>query len=371
MRRRMIGMRRKSVKIICELTLSIILAATLVACGGASSGNSTTAGASAAATETAKPAAEKTAAEKPEKTLKMKLGLSFADSHLITDELRVMAQNIKDRTNGGIEIEVFADSLLGSETQMYEQLQMGTLEIALESIAFQSTAHPELTVEDLPYMFATKEDGYAALEGDYGKKINEIIASDGIIRNLGFMELGYRHMTNNLHPIVKPEDVAGIKFRTTTSDLRLAVFESLGAQPISMGWSEVFTALQQKVIDGQETPLSSIYSSSLYEVQKYLSLTGHFWTNECMLINEQLWESLPAEWQQIMQEEAKACEDRIHQRNADEEDNFINELKAKGMEINEVDKAAFKEALEPLYDEWEEKVIGKDLMDAYKKYSGY
>ena len=103
---------------------------------------------------------------------------------------------MKERTNGGINIEIYADSLLGKETEMYEQLYMGTIDMALETIAFQSTTHPELTIEDLPYMFATREDGYKALDGGYGDKINEIIASDGQIRNLGFMELGYRHMTN-------------------------------------------------------------------------------------------------------------------------------------------------------------------------------
>ena len=254
---------------------------------------------------------------------------------------------------------------------MYEQLYMGTIDMALETIAFQSTTHPELTIEDLPYMFATREDGYKALDGGYGDKINEIIASDGQIRNLGFMELGYRHMTNNVRPINTPDDMKGIKFRTTTSDLRLAVFEALGAQPVSMSFSEVFTGLQQNVIDGQESPLSTIDSSSFAEVQKYLSLTGHFWTNECLLINEKLWESLPEEWQTILQEEVDACETRIREKNVQSDEDLVAKLESEGMEVNEVDKAAFAEQLQPLYDEWEGKVIGSDLMNAYREYSGY
>ena len=208
-------------------------------------------------------------------------------------------------------------------------------------------------------------------DGGYGDKINEIIASDGQIRNLGFMELGYRHMTNNVRPINTPDDMKGIKFRTTTSDLRLAVFEALGAQPVSMSFSEVFTGLQQNVIDGQESPLSTIDSSSFAEVQKYLSLTGHFWTNECLLINEKLWDSLPEEWQTILQEEVDACETRIREKNIQSDEDLVAKLESEGMEVNEVDKSAFAEKLQPLYDEWEGKVIGSDLMNAYREYSGY
>ena len=344
-----------------KLAALLLSAAMLASCGSnTSSGGSSSGG-----------QASSSGGETSADPITMKLGLTFADSHLITQELYAMSDAVKERTNGGITIEIYADSLLGKEAEMYEQLYMGTIDMALETIAFQSTTHPELTIEDLPYMFATREDGYAALDGEYGALLDQIIASDGQIRNLGYMELGYRHMTNNVRPIATPEDMKGIKFRTTTSDLRLAVFEALDAQPISMSFSEVFTALQQNVIDGQESPLTTIDSSSFAEVQKYLSLTGHFWTNECLLINEALWQSLPQEWQTILQEEVDACEQRIREGNIAEEDALVEKLASEGMEVNEVDKAAFSELLQPLYDEWEEKVIGSELMDAYRQYSGY
>lgn len=303
-------------------------------------------------------------------TVTMKLGLTFADKHLLTQELHTMADNVSKRTNGKVKIEIFADSLLGKESELYEQLHMGTVDMALETIAFMSTSHPEFTIEDLPYMFKERQNGYNALDGDYGKKINEIIASDGSIRNLGFMELGYRHMTNNIRPIAKPEDMKGIKFRTTTSDLRRAVFEALGAQPTLMAFSEVFTGLQQGVIDGQESPLATIASSSFNEVQKYLSLTGHFWTNECLLINEKKFKSLTEEQQKILVEEAKAAEKRIREKNISADESLVKELENKGMKVNQVDKPAFVKKLQPLYEEYGKK-IGPELMNAYKKYSGY
>lgn len=304
------------------------------------------------------------------KTITMKLGLTFADKHLLTQELYAMSKAVEKRTNGGVKIEIFADSLLGKESEMYEQLHMGTIDMALETIAFQGTTHPEFTVEDLPYMFKTRNDGYKALDGDYGKKLNEIIAKEGKIRNLGFMELGYRDMTNNVRPIKEPADMKGIKFRTTTSDLRRSVFESLGSQPISMSFSEVFTGLQQGVIDGQESPLATIASSSFNEVQKYLSLTGHFWTNECLLMNEEKWKALSPDQQKILQEEAKACEKRIREKNVKADKELAKQLADKGMKVNEVDKPAFVKVLQPLYDKYA-KIIGPELMNAYKKYSGY
>lgn len=304
-------------------------------------------------------------------TVTLKLGTILSNSFVITQEMVSMSERINKRTDGGLKIEVFGDALLGKEAEMYESLFMGTLDIALESIAFQGTSHPELAIEDLPYMFKTRQDGYDALDGEYGAKICEIIGRSGEIRCLGFLEMGLRQMTNNVRPIVKPEDIIGIKIRTTTSALRLAVFEALKALPISMSFSEVFTALQQNVVDGQESPLTTINSSSFYDVQKYLSLTGHFWTNECFLINEDRWQSLPKEWQDIMVEELKVASDNVRERLTKEDELLVQKMKEKGMEINEVDKDAFIKALTPLYDEWEKKVIGSELMNAYRKYSGY
>jgi tripartite ATP-independent transporter DctP family solute receptor len=303
----------------------------------------------------------------------LKIGNTFASgsASVINDELEAWGRRVKERTNGGVTIQVMGDSLLGSEAEMFESLFMGSLEMNLQSIAFQSTLHPELIIEDLPYMFAARENGYAALDGEYGAAINRIISESGEIRNLGFIELGFRHVTNNIRPVTRPADIRGLKIRTTSSDLRRAVFETLGAMTISMGFNELFTALQQKVVDGQETPLTTINSSSLYEVQKYLSLTGHFWTNECVLISEQVWQSLPEEWRGIMTEEMSVAVGNVRARIAKEDADLADIMRQKGMLVNEVDKAAFAGALRPLYDKYEKEVIGTALMDLYRQYSGY
>ena len=343
------------------LVAMVMTAMMLTSCGAnAGSGNTANSGSGSQASGSATVSAD---------PITMKLGLSFADSHLITQELYAMSDAVKERTNGGIRDLRRLPAGQGDRdvrAAVHGHHRHGPGDHRLPE------HHPPRVDHRGPALHVRHPRGrHKALDGGYGDKINEIIASDGQIRNLGFMELGYRHMTNNVRPINTPDDMKGIKFRTTTSDLRLAVFEALGAQPVSMSFSEVFTGLQQNVIDGQESPLSTIDSSSFAEVQKYLSLTGHFWTNECLLINEKLWDSLPEEWQTILQEEVDACETRIREKNVQSDEELVAKLESEGMEVNEVDKAAFAEQLQPLYDEWEGKVIGSDLMNAYREYSGY
>ncbi len=301
----------------------------------------------------------------------LKLGTTMAANAVIPHELSEMSKRVAARTNGGVVIEVYPDSLLGKESEMYESLFMGTLDIAIETLGFQSTHHPELAIEDLPYMFKTREDGYRAIDGAYGEKLKEIIGASGEIRCLGFLEMGLRQMTNNVRPIVRPEDIKGIKIRTTQSRLRIDVFNSLGALPISMGLSEVFTALQQGVVDGQESPVNNIWDCSYYDVQKYLSLTGHFWCNECFLINEESWRKLSDDERKVILDELAVASKNVRERQVAEEADLLKKMEAKGVKVNEVDKEAFKKVLEPLYDKWEKSTFGKELMDAYREYSGY
>ncbi|MBO6158369.1 MAG: TRAP transporter substrate-binding protein [Firmicutes bacterium] len=325
------------------------------------------AAAPAASAEAAAPA--ETPADLPEVTLKFATVMGSATVQ--GKELNAMSERIAERTGGKFNVEVHLDGVLGSEAQGYESVDMGTLDMALVAIGTQSSTHPELVVEDLPFMFKTREDAYKAIDGDYGAAINDVIASDGTIRNLGFFEVGQRQITNSKKPIVEPADLEGLTIRVATSDLRLDVFNTLGAQAIAMDWNEVYSALQQGTVDGQECPLSVIDNSSLYDVQKYVSLSGHFWTNNCVLINEDSYQNLPDEYKAILEEEVKNSVANIREQNIKDDETLVETLKEKGMEVNEINKDAFVEKLAPLYDKWEEKVIGSTLMDAFRANSGY
>lgn len=346
-------------KKIIALILAMAMVMALAACGGKTETPEST-----STPETNAPASTT-------ETYTLKLGSVMGAATVNGKALTDMADRIKDRTNGQLVVEVHNDGVLGTETQIYESVDMGTIDMALVAIGTQSVSHPELVVEDLPFMFKTREDGYAALDGEYGEAINKVIASDGTIRNLGFLEVGQRQITNSVRPITTPDDLKGVTIRVATSELRLDVFKTLGAEAIAMDWGEVYSALQQGTVDGQECPLNVIYNSSLYDVQKYVSLSGHFWTNNCILINEDSYNKLPDDLKTVLQEEIDAAVDAVRKQNMADDETLVATLESKGMKVNEVDKEAFAKVLEPLYDKWEQKVIGSDLMTAYRHCSGY
>jgi len=227
---------------------------------------------------------------------------------------------------------------------------------------------PVTAIEELPFLWSSREQAYAAYDGELGAKLTEAIGKNGV-RVLAYWENGFRHFTNNVKPIVRPADMKSIKFRTAESAIRLDMFKQLGAAAVPMPFTELFTALQQGTVDGQENPLSIIDSSRLYEVQKYLSLSGHIWNASLMVVSPGRWNKLSAEDRKVI--EANALKYRLVARELirEQDDKLLTELKAKGIAVNEVDKAAFKKAVEPVWAKYEAK-FGKDIMDIVRKYSG-
>jgi len=227
---------------------------------------------------------------------------------------------------------------------------------------------PVTAIEELPFLWSSREQAYAAYDGELGAKLTEAIGKNGV-KVLAYWENGFRHFTNNVKPIVRPADMKSIKFRTAESAIRLDMFKQLGAAAVPMPFTELFTALQQGTVDGQENPLSIIDSSRLYEVQKYLSLSGHIWNASLMVVSPSRWNKLSAEDRKII--EANALKYRLVARELirEQDDKLLTELKAKGIAVNEVDKAAFKKAVEPVWAKYEAK-FGKDIMDIVRKYSG-
>jgi tripartite ATP-independent transporter DctP family solute receptor len=181
---------------------------------------------------------------------------------------------------------------------------------------------------------------------------------------LAVWENGFRHITNNKHPINVPADLQGIKLRTPKGEWRVKMFQSYGANPTPMSLSEVFTALQTGVIDGQENPLAQIYSSKFQEVQKYLSLTGHVYTPAYITVGKEKWESLPADVRQVLEETARETQAYVYETAARLDTELLEKLKASGMAVNEADKAAFIAASKGIYDEFATTVPGgKEMVD--------
>ena len=210
----------------------------------------------------------------PEFVLKLGHGSQLKSPLQTTGE--EFAKRIAEKTSGRVKIEVYGNMQLGQERDMVEGLQLGTVDLTMVSTGPLSGFAPGITVVDLPFLFSSEQHAYKVLDGEIGQGLLKQLEPKGII-GLAFLENGFRHITSN-KKIVTPADLKGVKLRTMENKVHMATFKEMGAAPVPMVWGEVYTSLGQKVIDGQENPIHIIYANALWEVQKYVILTGHFYT---------------------------------------------------------------------------------------------
>jgi tripartite ATP-independent transporter DctP family solute receptor len=268
---------------------------------------------------------------------------------------------VAGRTKGRVKIDVYPSTQLGSERDMIEGLQLGTIDLVVTSTGPVGGFVPKMFIVDLPFLFRDRDHAYKVLDGPIGKELLTALSARSI-RGLAFWENGFRQITNNLRPITKPEDLKGIKIRTMENKIHIASFRAFGASPTPIAWGEVYTALQQKTIDGQENPIAIIYHQRIYEVQKYLSLTSHFYSPALLLMSEKAYQALPKDAQKAMTETAFEC--AAYERNLlrDSEASQIAVLKSRGMQVNTPDKKPFREAAAPVYRQFGVQ-FGKDMVD--------
>jgi tripartite ATP-independent transporter DctP family solute receptor len=215
---------------------------------------------------------------------------------------------------------------------------------------------------DLPFIVHDRVKAYQWFDGPQGQKILDSVQKQNMV-GLSIWENGFRHLTNSKLPVVKPEDAKGLKIRLMENAVHLATFRALDAYPTPMPFGELFTAMQQKTVDGQENPLVIISTSKFYEVQKYLTLSGHFYSPAILLINKDVWEKLPPEQQKIMRESVAEARDWERKYSLEMDDKLVAELKAAGMEVAEPDKTVWAKALESVYKQFEAD-IGKDVIES-------
>ena len=291
-----------------------------------------------------------------------KAGHVLAPVHPYHLGMEKFAELVDAKTKGEVKVEVFHSAQLGNERELVEALQMGTTDVCLISTAPMAGFSKDFLVYDLPYLFTSPAQAYEILDGPIGQASMEGIKKANLV-GLAFWENGFRNITNSKREIVTPEDLKGLKIRTMENKIHMATFRALGADPTPIASGEVFTALQQKTVDGQENPLTGIFTSKYYEVQKFLSLTEHFYSPAPLLIGKDAWDKLSPELQKAVQEaagEAKVFQRELNQREVAQAQ---KELEAKGMTISTVDKAVWKEAMAPIYKEFE-KEVGADRLKA-------
>jgi tripartite ATP-independent transporter DctP family solute receptor len=290
-----------------------------------------------------------------------KLGNATQPDHAYNVGARKYAELVAQRTGNKVKIDIHPATQLGNERDLVEGLQLGTVDLVVTSTGPLGGFVPKMFVVDLPFLFRDKQHAYKVLDGPIGKGLLDAFSVKGI-KGLAFWENGFRHITNNVRPTGKPGDLKGIKIRTMENKIHLATFRAFGASPTPMAWGEVYIALQQKTIDAQENPIAIIYTAKLYEVQKYLALTGHFYSPSPILMSEKSYHSLPKDIQRIMLDTAVECATFERNLLRDDEAKQLAELKAKGMQVTTPNKKPFQEAAASVYKEFESQ-FGKEMID--------
>ena len=252
-------------------------------------------------------------------------------------------------------VQVFGASQLGKDKEMMQKLKLGQLTFSLPS-SVMSSVSPEFGVFEMPYIIKDREH-MKKVQAELGDMFEGAAKAKGY-RIVAYWENGFRHITNNLRPINKPEDLKGVKLRTPKGEWRVKMFKLYGANPTPMAFSDVFTALQTNVIDGQENPYAQIWSAKFQEVQKYLSITEHVYTPAYVVASEENFAKLPEDVQKILTEVAQETQAFVYEPAANLETDLLTKLKDGGIAVNEADKAAFIEASKPVYDEFASSVDG-------------
>lgn len=250
------------------------------------------------------------------------------------------ADTLAKSTNGQIKVEIYPDRQLGEERELVEGLQLGSVDIAFVSNV--STFVPQFSVLDIPFIFKDAQHAYRVLDGSVGKELLAAMDAKGIV-GLAFWEGGWRHLTTK-KPISAPQDLQGLKIRTMQNPVHIEAFKRLGAAPIPMAWGEVFTSLGQGVIDGQENPITIIYTNSLWEVQKNVTLTGHLYGIHTLMMSKVTWSKLPPDIQAKVRDAAKDATGYQRTMSAKMEAEQIEKLRKQGMVISKVDTAPFRAA---------------------------
>jgi TRAP-type transport system periplasmic protein len=265
----------------------------------------------------------------------IRLGASQPADHPMTTTMNKFKELVEKNSNGQIKVEVYPANQLGSQNQMNEGVKNGTVTMTYSAIAYMGGSYdPDYNDFLLPFLVTkdTVNKAYAALDGDIGNKLNADMEKIGI-KPLGYGPIGFRDLTNSKKSVKVPADLAGMKVRLQPNQVQIETFKALGANPTPMDFSEVYLGLQQKVIDAQENPLDIIYTNKFYEVQKYLSLTHHFYDYAGLWMNKAFYDSFPQDLQKVVSDAGQQAVMFHRQLYTQLEQDYMNKLQQSGMQV--------------------------------------
>jgi TRAP-type transport system periplasmic protein len=296
---------------------------------------------------------------------------NLPDSHPMNVRAREMAAAIKDQTGGRFELQIFPSSQLGSDTDTLSQVRSGGVEFFTLSGLILATLVPAASINGLGFAFPSYDTVWRAMDGDLGTYVRGQIAKAGLVAMEKIWDNGFRQTTTSTKPIVTPDDFKGMKLRVPVSPLWTSMFKALDAAPASINFNEVYSALQTKIVDGQENPLAIISTAKLYEVQKYCSLTNHMWDGFWFLANQRAWEALPADVRGIVAKNINNSGLKEREDVAELNATLQKSLAAKGLIFNQPDPGPFRDKLRAagFYSEWRGK-YGDEAWGLLEKTTG-
>jgi C4-dicarboxylate-binding protein DctP len=294
---------------------------------------------------------------------------TFTFAHVLTEDTPNaraavrFKEEVEANSDGRIEINIRPAAQLGGDVEIIEQTQMGLVHIAIPPTGNLANFNEKMYLFDLPFLLGDNDAMKRVLDGEVGTELLGTLGANNL-HGIAMWGAGFRHMTNNVRPINGPEDLKGIKMRTLQAPTILSTYRAYGANPTAMAYVEVYNGLQQGVVEGQENPLANINSMRFYEVQKYMTLTGHAYHTYAAVMNKQAWESLPEDLQKVVEDAMIVGRDAAREYTNEDEARILDEIKDQ-IEIQELSaegRAAFIEASKPIYDEFRPKV-SPELMD--------
>jgi tripartite ATP-independent transporter DctP family solute receptor len=333
--------------------ISLIIALTILA--GCSNSNNSKQGASqdnSSATKTSK------------KPKVLKFGLVTPREHTLSVGALKFKEIVERESGGSLEVQVFTDGQLGGDRDMLEGLQLGTLQATNASTGPIASFVKAFNVFDLPFLFKDNETAYRVLDGPSGQELLDMLPAAQMV-GLGYWENGFRNLTNSKHEVKSVKEVKGLKIRTIETPLHMDTWNQIGASATPMAVTELFTALQQGVVDGQENPYSNIKLNKFYEAQKYLTNTRHIYSASVMLISKKYWDSLSDDEKLILQRASNEVRDYQRELSQKENELALQFLKDSGMIVTDLSPEAhaeFVEALNPIYDKYKSE-IGEELVN--------
>ena len=339
----------KNVKKLTALLLALVMVLALAACGGGNSSSGSTD--TPANTESAGGDAAAPAPANDGQKYTIRIGHSDTTANLIHINLERFAQAVNERTNGQVEVQIFAAEQLGSNAEMIEMVEMGSLDAMMLPSGQQANYCPKFKALSLPFLFSDYEHVYKVLDGEIGEELLDGLSDHNMIQ-LAYWENGLRQFTNSKREINTPDDMKGLKFRTPEDALTVTIFAAYGASASPFAFSELYLALQQGTFDGQENPVANIYANNFQQVQKYLTMVNYQYQPKDMIFSLTTWNKLPADIQDVLKEAAVEFGNEHRQAIQDSEASQLAELEAAGMQVGYPDTAPFIEQAQSVYEDF-------------------